>query len=278
MKFLVKFFGYLFGIGAALALLVAAGVWMYLQHLDEDLPDYTALKNYEPPVMTRVHAADGALMAEYATERRMFLPIQAIPDRVKQAFISAEDKNFYSHIGVDPEGIARAAVRFVQNYGSGRRPEGASTITQQVAKNFLLTNDLSIVRKIKEAILSLRIEQAYTKDEILELYVNEIYFGLGAHGIAAAALIYFDKSVHELNLEEVAYMAALPKAPNNYHPFRYTDRAIARRNYVIDRMIEDGYVSVEEGEEAKDKPIVVYAAEKRIPVVCRRVFHRGSPA
>ncbi len=257
MKFLVKFFGYLFGIGAALALLVAAGVWMYLQHLDEDLPDYTALKNYEPPVMTRVHAADGALMAEYATERRMFLPIQAIPDKVKQAFISAEDKNFYSHIGVDPEGIARAAVRFVQNYGSGRRPEGASTITQQVAKNFLLTNDLSIVRKIKEAILSLRIEQAYTKDEILELYVNEIYFGLGAHGIAAAALIYFDKSVHELNLEEVAYMAALPKAPNNYHPFRYTDRAIARRNYVIDRMIEDGYVSVEEGEEAKDKPIVV---------------------
>ncbi|WP_299482163.1 penicillin-binding protein 1A [uncultured Roseibium sp.] len=254
---MVKFFGYLFGIGAALALLVAAGVWMYLQHLDEDLPDYTALKNYEPPVMTRVHAADGALMAEYATERRMFLPIQAIPDKVKQAFISAEDKNFYSHIGVDPEGIARAAVRFVQNYGSGRRPEGASTITQQVAKNFLLTNDLSIVRKIKEAILSLRIEQAYTKDEILELYVNEIYFGLGAHGIAAAALIYFDKSVHELNLEEVAYMAALPKAPNNYHPFRYTDRAIARRNYVIDRMIEDGYVSVEEGEEAKDKPIVV---------------------
>lgn len=257
MKFLVKFFGYLFGIGAALALLIAAGVWMYLQHLDEDLPDYTALKNYEPPVMTRVHAADGSLMAEYATERRMFLPIQAIPDRVKQAFIAAEDKNFYSHIGVDPEGIARAAVRFVQNYGSGRRPEGASTITQQVAKNFLLTNDLSIVRKIKEAILSLRIEQAYTKDEILELYVNEIYFGLGAHGIAAAALIYFDKSVHELNLEETAYLAALPKAPNNYHPFRYTDRAVSRRNYVIDRMVADGYVSVEEGEEAKAKPIVV---------------------
>ncbi len=257
MKFLVKFFGYLFGIGAALALLVAAGVWMYLQHLDEDIPDYTALKNYEPPVMTRVHAADGSLMAEYATERRMFLPIQAMPDRVKQAFISAEDKNFYSHIGVDPEGIARAAVRFVQNYGSGRRPEGASTITQQVAKNFLLTNDLSIVRKIKEAILSLRIEQAYTKDEILELYLNENFFGLGAYGIAAAALIYYDKSVHELELDEVAYMAALLKAPNNYHPFRHTDRAIARRNYVLDRMIADGYVTIEEGEEAKKKPIDV---------------------
>ena len=257
MKFLVKFFGYLFGIGAALALLIAAGVWMYLQHLDEDLPDYTALKNYEPPVMTRVHAADGSLMAEYATERRMFLPIQAMPDRVKQAFISAEDKNFYSHIGVDPEGIARAAVRFVQNYGSGRRPEGASTITQQVAKNFLLTNDLSIVRKIKEAILSLRIEQAYTKDEILELYLNENFFGLGAYGIAAAALIYYDKSVHELELDEVAYMAALLKAPNNYHPFRHTDRAIARRNYVLDRMVEDGFVSFEEGEAAKKKPIDV---------------------
>ncbi|WP_434056179.1 MAG: penicillin-binding protein 1A [Roseibium sp.] len=254
---MVKFFGYLFGIGAALALLVAAGVWMYLEHLDEDLPDYTALKNYEPPVMTRVHAADGSLMAEYATERRMFLPIQAMPDRVKQAFISAEDKNFYSHIGVDPEGIARAAVRFVQNYGSGRRPEGASTITQQVAKNFLLTNDLSIVRKIKEAILSLRIEQAYTKDEILELYLNENFFGLGAYGIAAAALIYYDKSVHELELDEVAYMAALLKAPNNYHPFRHTDRAIARRNYVLDRMVADGYVTFEEGEEAKKKPIDV---------------------
>ncbi|WP_420336909.1 penicillin-binding protein 1A [Roseibium sp.] len=254
---MVKFFGYLFGIGAALALLIAAGVWMYLQHLDEDIPDYTALKNYEPPVMTRVHAADGSLMAEYATERRMFLPIQAMPDRVKQAFIAAEDKNFYSHIGVDPEGIARAAVRFVQNYGSGRRPEGASTITQQVAKNFLLTNDLSIVRKIKEAILSLRIEQAYTKDEILELYLNENFFGLGAYGIAAAALIYYDKSVHELELDEVAYMAALLKAPNNYHPFRHTDRAIARRNYVLDRMVADGYVSFEEGEAAKKKPIDV---------------------
>ncbi|MBN9670810.1 penicillin-binding protein 1A [Labrenzia aggregata] len=261
MKFLVKFFGYLFGIGTALALLVAAGVWMYLQHVSEGLPDYTALKNYEPPVMTRVHAADGSLMAEYATQRRMFLPIQAIPDRVKQAFVAAEDKNFYTHIGVDPEGIARAAVRFIQNYGSGRRPEGASTITQQVAKNFLLTNDLSVVRKIKEAILALRIEQAYTKDEILELYVNEIYFGLGAHGIAAAALIYFDKSVHELNLEETAYLAALPKAPNNYHPFRHTDRAVARRNYVIDRMVADGYVSFDEGAEAKQKPIVVKPRE-----------------
>ncbi len=257
MKFLVKFFGYLFGIGAAFALLIAAGVWMYLQHLNDGLPDYSALKNYEPPVMTRVHAADGSLMAEYATQRRMFLPIQAMPDRLKQSFISAEDKNFYTHLGVDPEGIARAAVRFIQNYGSGRRPEGASTITQQVAKNFLLTNELRVERKIKEAILALRIEQAYTKDEILELYLNEIYFGFGAYGVAAASLIYFDKSVHELALEEAAYLAALPKGPSNYHPYRKTEAAIARRNYVIDRMVEDGHVSFEDGEEAKAKPITV---------------------
>ncbi|MGV2975604.1 penicillin-binding protein 1A [Roseibium alexandrii] len=257
MKFLVKFFGYLFGIGAAFALLIAAGVWMYLQHLNDGLPDYSALKNYEPPVMTRVHAADGSLMAEYATERRMFLPIQAMPDRLKQSFISAEDKNFYTHLGVDPEGIARAAVRFIQNYGSGRRPEGASTITQQVAKNFLLTNELRVERKIKEAILALRIEQAYTKDEILELYLNEIYFGFGAYGVAAASLIYFDKSVHELALEEAAYLAALPKGPSNYHPYRKTEAAIARRNYVIDRMVEDRHVNFEDGEEAKAKPITV---------------------
>ncbi|WP_299820294.1 penicillin-binding protein 1A [uncultured Roseibium sp.] len=267
---MVKFFGYLFGIGAVLGLLVAAGVWMYLQHLTEGLPDFTALQNYEPPVMTRVHAADGSLMAEYATERRMFLPIQAIPDKVKQAFIAAEDKNFYTHIGVDPEGIARAAVRFIQNYGSGRRPEGASTITQQVAKNFLLSDLVSeekqrrsaaYERKVKEAVLSLRIEQAYTKDEILELYLNEIYFGFGAYGVAAASLIYFDKSVHELSLDEVAYLAALPKGPSNYHPYRKTEAAIARRNYVIDRMIADGYISLEEGDEAKEKSIVVTPRE-----------------
>ncbi|MEP4769685.1 MAG: penicillin-binding protein 1A [Roseibium sp.] len=257
MKFLVKFVGYLFGIGAALGLLLAAGVWMYLQHLNDGLPDFSALKNYEPPVMTRVHAADGSLMAEYATQRRMFLPIQAMPDNLKQAFISAEDKNFYKHIGVDPEGIARAGVRFIQNYGSGRRPEGASTITQQVAKNFLLTNDVSIERKIKEAILSLRIEQAYTKDEILELYLNEIYFGFGAYGVAAASLVYFEKSVHELTLEEAAYLAALPKGPSNYHPYKKTEAAIARRNYVIDRMVADGFVDFDAAEEAKAKPITV---------------------
>jgi penicillin-binding protein 1A len=257
MKVLIKLFGYLFGIGAVLGVIVAAGVWIYLQEEASDLPDYTTLKNYEPPVMTRVHAGDGQLMAEYAKERRLFLPIQAIPEMLKQAYISAEDKNFYTHIGVDPEGIARAVFLYVRDYGSGRRPQGASTITQQVAKNFLLTNEVSFERKIKEALLALRIEQTYTKDEILELYLNEIYLGMGAYGVAAASLVYFDKSVHELTLEEAAYLAALPKGPNNYHPFRYRDAAIERRNWVIDRMVENGYVKPEEAEAAKAKPLVV---------------------
>jgi penicillin-binding protein 1A len=275
MKFLVKFFGYLFGIGAVFGLIAAAGVWIYLQRLNEDLPDYTTLKNYEPPVMTRVHAADGSLMAEYARERRMFLPIQAMPDLLKEAYISAEDKNFYKHIGVDPEGIARALVFYVKNFGTNRRPQGASTITQQVAKNFLLTNDVKLERKIKEAILALRIEQAYTKDEILELYLNEIYLGLGAYGVAAASLIYFDKSVHELSLEEIAYLAALPKAPNNYHPYRHKKDAIDRRNWVIDRMVQNGYVTFDEGEEAKAKPLTVTPRETGSQLFAAEYFTEG---
>jgi penicillin-binding protein 1A len=187
-----------------------------------------------------VHAASGELMAEYARERRLFLPIQAIPDRVKAAFLSAEDKNFYHHPGVDPVGLARAVIN---NIRTGAR-QGASTITQQVAKNFLLSSDQTYERKIKEAILSFRIEQAYSKDRILELYLNEIFFGLNSYGIAGAALTYFNKSVNELTIAETAYLAALPKAPNNYHPFRHTERAIDRRNWVIDRMVENGYVSL----------------------------------
>jgi penicillin-binding protein 1A len=175
------------------------------------LPDYTQLKNYEPPVMTRVHAGDGSLLAEYARERRLYLPSTAIPPLVKQAFISAEDKNFYTHSGIDPEGILRAVMVMVE----GKHMQGASTITQQVAKNFLLGNERSFERKIREALLSLRIETAYSKDKILELYLNEIYLGLGNYGVAAAALNYFGKSVHELTIAEVAYLAALPKAPNN---------------------------------------------------------------
>ncbi len=248
---MIRLIGYFFGIGVALALVVAGGVAVYLSQVTKDLPDYEVLANYEPPVTTRIHASDGALMAEFAREKRLFLPIQAVPDRVKAAFLSAEDKNFYQHPGVDVTGLFRAVVTNIKNAGSGRRPVGASTITQQVAKNFLLDSTQSYDRKIREMILSFRIEQAYSKDRIFELYLNEIFFGLNAYGIAGAALTYFDKSVNELTVAEAAYLAALPKGPSNYHPFRHTDRAIERRNWVIDQMVDNGYVSKDEGEKAK---------------------------
>ncbi len=254
---MIRLIGYFFGIGTTLALLVAAGAAVYVGHLTKDLPDYEVLAKYEPPVTTRIHASDGSLMAEYARERRLYLPIQAIPDRVKAAFLSAEDKNFYNHPGVDITGLGRAIIVNLQNFGSGRRQVGASTITQQVAKNFLLTSDQTYERKIKEMILAFRIEQAYPKDRILELYLNEIFFGLGAYGVAGAALTYFDKSVNELTVSEAAYLASLPKGPSNYHPFKHTDRAIERRNWVIDQMVDNGYVTREEGDKAKAEPLGV---------------------
>ncbi|WP_163272657.1 penicillin-binding protein 1A [Chelativorans alearense] len=248
---MVRLLGYFFGIGVVLALLAAAGVAIYVGDITKDLPDYEVLARYEPPVTTRIHSSDGALMAEFARERRLYLPIQAVPDRVKAAFLSAEDKNFYTHPGIDPIGLTRAIATNIQNIGSGRRPVGASTITQQVAKNFLLTSDQTVERKIREMILAFRIEQAYSKDRIFELYLNEIFLGLGSYGIAGAALTYYDKSVSELTIAEAAYLAALPKGPSNYHPFRHTERAIERRNWVIDQMRENGYITAEEAEKAK---------------------------
>ena len=258
----LRIVGYLFGIGTMLALLVAAGVGWYVSDLADDLPDYEVLSKYEPPVTTRVHAVNGALMAEYAHERRLYLPIQAMPERLKQAFLSAEDKNFYSHKGISISGLVRAVVINVQNYGSGKRLVGASTITQQVSKNFLLSNERSIDRKIKEAILSLRIERAYSKDKILELYLNEIFLGLGSYGVAGASLAYFNKSVNELNLQEMAYLASLPKAPNNYHPYRHTKRAIEHRNTIISRMLNNGYIKQEEADTAKKQPLGVNPRKK----------------
>ncbi|SJZ57044.1 penicillin-binding protein 1A [Consotaella salsifontis] len=252
---MIRLIGYIFGIGTIFALIVAAGVAWYVNSLTAQLPDYEVLADYEPPVTTRVHAGDGSLMAEYAKERRLFLPIQAIPDRVKNAFLAAEDKSFYSHPGLDIYGLARAVVTNLQNFGTDRRMVGASTITQQVAKNFLLTADRTIDRKIKEAVLSLRIERAYSKDRILELYLNEIFLGFGSYGVAAASLAYFDKSVNELTIEEAAFLAALPKAPNNYHPFNHPDRAMERRNWVIGQMAEDGFITAEEAKEAIAKPL-----------------------
>src|SRR5471032_3339635 len=201
--------------------------------------------------MTRMHAADGSLVAEYARERRLYIPIQAVPKLVINAFLAAEDKNFFEHGGLDFFGIARAAVNYAQNFGSSRRPQGASTITQQVAKNFLLNNELSATRKIKEILLALKIERTYTKDKILELYLNEIYLGLGAYGIAAASLVYFDKSVNELTTPEIAYLASLRKGPNLFHPFRQRERALERRNWVIDRMAEAVFIKSADAEKAK---------------------------
>lgn len=211
-------------------------VWYF----GRDLPDYEQLANYQPPVVTRVYAGDGRLMAEYATEKRVFIPIKSMPPLVIHAFLAAEDKNFYTHPGVDPLSMLRAAVTDALHYGSGRRPVGASTITQQVAKNFLLTNEVSLQRKVREALVAIRMEQALSKDRILELYLNEIYLGGGSYGVAAAALNYFNKSLDELTPEEAAFLAGLPKAPNNYNPQRNPEAARERRNYVLDRMVEAG--------------------------------------
>ncbi|MBY0260666.1 penicillin-binding protein 1A [Methylobacterium sp.] len=258
MRFILRFFGFLFSIGAMVFVIGAAGAAFFYWKFSQDLPDHAALANYEPPVMSRVHAADGSLLAEYATERRLYLPIQAMPKIVVAAFLSAEDKNFYKHGGVDPEGLVRAALT---NFKSGKK-QGASTITQQVAKNFLLSPEQTFERKAKEALIAFRIEAAYSKDKILELYLNEIFLGTivpgrNLHGVAAAALDYFGKSVHELTINEAAYLAALPKGPNNYHPYRQTQKALDRRNEIIGLMAQNGYITKEEAEAARKMPLGV---------------------
>ncbi|MGE5503010.1 MAG: penicillin-binding protein 1A, partial [Actinomycetota bacterium] len=240
-----------------LAMAAAGGTLFLFWHYGRGLPDYHALAHYEPPVTTRVYGGDGRLVAEYAVEKRAFVPLYAIPQRIKDAFLSAEDKSFYTHPGVDVTGILRAVVINLRNKGKGadRRPVGASTITQQVAKNFLLTNEVSIERKVKEAILALRIERTFTKDHILELYLNEIYLGIGSYGVAAAALNYFNRGLDELTVAQAAYLAALPKAPNNYNPFRHAQAAKDRRDWVIGRMYEDGKITKAEYDEAVAEPL-----------------------
>lgn len=251
----------LFSLGL-LALICGVGIFVWvLFYYSDDLPGFDQLANYEPPIITRVHTSDGRLMAEFAEEKRIFLPLREIPDHVKQAFISAEDKNFYTHPGVDALGIARAIHTNIRNRGKNRRPVGASTITQQVAKNFLLSNEVSYERKIKEMILSFRIERAFSKEQILELYLNEIYMGAGTYGVAAAALYYFGKTIDKVTIEEAAYLAALPKAPNNYHPARHYDDAVERRNWVMSRMSEDGHLPAEELAELQKKPLETVAQD-----------------
>ena len=236
---------------------VCGGTLWVLHSFGRDLPDYRQLATYDPHVMTRVHAGDGRLLAEFAIEKRAFVPIEAMPRRIIDAFLSAEDKSFYTHSGIDFTGVARAVVKNVQNLANGRRLVGASTITQQVAKNFLLTNEVSFDRKIKEAILAVRIERAFTKDRILELYLNEIYLGYGSYGVAAAALNYFNKSLIELDISEAAFLAALPKAPNNYNPVTKRAAAKGRRNWVIGRLLEDGRITPTEATSASNQPLMI---------------------
>jgi penicillin-binding protein 1A len=209
------------------------------------LPDYKKLSNYQPPISSRVYSDDGKLIAEYALEKRLFVPFESIPEKIINSFLSAEDKNFFSHPGIDAKGILRATIKNIKHITQKKRLEGASTITQQVAKNFLLTNEVSMKRKIKEAILAFRIERAYTKQRILELYLNQIYLGQGTYGIAAASLEYFDKPIKELNYSDAALLAALPKAPSRYNPYKYPEVAIFRRNLVLQNLEENKFISKE---------------------------------
>lgn len=254
-----RLLGWLFGFGMFLALGGVAAAAVYLATVTSQLPDYTVLKDYQPPVTTRVHAADGTLLAEYARERRLFQPIETVPPLLVQAFLSAEDKDFFTHNGIAIDGVVRALRdnALARLDGNNSIQGGGSSITQQVAKNFLLTSEQTWDRKIQEAVLALRIESTFSKDKILELYLNEIFLGLNSYGVAAAALNYFDKALYELDIAEAAYLAALPKGPNNYHPFRRTEQAIERRNWVIDRMVENGYVTPADAEAAKAEPLNV---------------------
>src|SRR3990172_1440524 len=256
---LLSFLGFSFAAFVVVFLVVSAAAGFLLWRVSRDLPGYESLAKYEPPVMTRIHAHDGSLIAEYARERRIYVPINTIPKGVIAAFLAAEDKRFYEHGGLDVQGIARAVFKLVEAKmrGEDRRTEGASTITQQVAKNFLLTSDRTIERKIKEAILAIRIERAFSKDKILELYLNEIYLGIGAYGVAAAGPAYFNKELKDLTIEEAAYLAALPKAPNNYHPFKQKEKATERRNWIIGQMAENGFIKSGEAEAAKATPLKV---------------------
>ena len=226
-----------------------------LWYFSSGLPDYKKLENYEPPVSSRVYANNGDLIAEYAIEKRLFIPFDSIPKPIINAFLSAEDKNFFDHPGIDPQGIIRAIVNNFKNIINDKRLEGASTITQQVAKNFLLSNEVSLKRKIKEAILAFRIEKAYSKERILELYLNQIYLGSGTYGVAAASLEYFDKSIKELNYSEAALLAALPKAPSKYNPFRFYEEAKLRRNLVLQNLYANNFINENEFKEYKSKDI-----------------------
>lgn len=237
---------------------ISAFIGAYLVfYYTRELPDYSQLAKYHPPLATRVYSSDGKLIEQYAKENRVFVPISAVPKYLINAFIAAEDKNFYIHQGLDIFGIVRAAISNVNNIMKNRRLEGASTITQQVVKNFLLTNERSLSRKIKEAALSYMVSKTFTKKQILELYLNQTFFGKGAYGVATAAQTYFDKSVEDLTIAEASFIAGLPKAPSSFDPIKNYQKSKERRDYVINRMLEDGYISVEQADEAIKSPIIL---------------------
>ena len=243
---MAKLFNYALKFAIVISVFFVFLIFSAFWYFSSGLPDYKKLANYEPPVSSRVYAENGTLVAEYALEKRLFIPYGSIPKKVINSFLSAEDKNFFKHPGIDAKGIVRAVINNFKNIVNNKRLEGASTITQQVAKNFLLTNEVSLKRKIKEAILAFRIEKAYSKERILELYLNQIYLGEGTYGVAAASLEYFDKSVKELNYSEAALLAALPKAPSRYNPFRYPEVAKIRRNLVLNNLNENGFIKKNE--------------------------------
>ncbi len=252
IRYFKKGFKFVIGITLIGLLFSFSSFWYF----SSDLPDYKILANYKPPISSRVHSGEGQLIAEYALQKRLFIPYDSIPRKVINSFISAEDKNFFSHPGVDAKSITRAIIKNIKNILSEKRLEGASTITQQVAKNFLLTNEVSIKRKIKEAILAFRIERAYSKERIMELYLNQIYLGEGTYGIAAASLEYFDKAVNKLNYEEAALLAALPKAPSKYNPYKSMERSKIRRDFVLKNLYDNSYIDLEEYKILKNKKII----------------------
>ena len=252
-----RIFGLLGALGLVGAVFAGIALLMVLNHFGRGLPDYRQLSDYEPPIITRIHAGDGSLMREFATQPRLFVPIEAVPQKLVNAFLAAEDRDFYKHGGLDYFGMLRANVRNVMHLIRGRSLEGGSTITQQVARNFLLTLDQRLDRKIKEMILTMRIERAFSKDQILELYLNEINFGNRSYGVAAASLNYFNKSLSELTTAQMAFLAALPKAPHNYHPRRRKDRAVGRRNWILGRMNSLGYIDDAEYEAAIAEDLVM---------------------
>jgi penicillin-binding protein 1A len=246
-----KFLKNILFISLSFILLISVLIFSVLWAYSNSIPDYKFLKNYKPPVSSKVYSGDGELVADFSKEKRIFVPYSSIPKNVINSFLSAEDKNFFSHPGVDAKGVLRAVINNISNIFLSKRLEGASTITQQVAKNFLLTNEVSINRKIKEAILAFRIERALSKQRILELYLNQIYLGSGAYGVAAASLEYFDKSIKDLDYSEAALLAALPKAPSKYNPYRNIELAKFRRDLVLKNLLENEYINLKSFNELK---------------------------